>query len=224
VPTLVAILCFLLPLLFGKGLLVNAIKSLNRVIERLILACALVVSGSARIANGQVAVTTHHNDNGRTGQNLTEPVLNTSNVNVNTFGKLFSRAVDGQIYAQPLYIPDLSVAGQIRNVVYVATQNDSLYAFDADDPAASAPLWHVNFGTPVPSTDVAPGCADITPQVGITSTPVIDTSSSTIYVVAKTKNTSDNSYHFNIHALDLVTGTEKFGGPTEITAQCLALE
>ena len=108
---------------------------------------------------------------------------------------------------------------QIRNVVYVATQNDSVYAFDADDPTASSPLWHVNFGTPVPSTDVAPDCADITPQVGITSTPVIDTSSSTIYVVAKTKNTSDNSYHFNIHALDLITGTEKFGGPTEITAQ-----
>jgi len=198
---------------------VNAINNLNRVIQPLILACVLVIGGSAGIANGQVAVTTHHNDNGRTGQNLTERVLNTSNVNVNTFGKLFARAVDGQIYAQPLYVPDLSVAGQIRNVVYVATQNDSLYAFDADDPAASAPLWHVNFGNAVPSTDVNPGCADITPQVGITSTPVIDTSSSTIYVVAKTKNTSDNSYHFNIHALDLVTGTEKFGGPTEITAQ-----
>ncbi len=197
----------------------NAIKSLNRVIRRLILTCALVISGSTAIANGQVAVSTHHNDNGRTGQNLAELVLNTSNVNVNTFGKLFSRAVDGQIYAQPLYLPDLAVAGQIRNVVYVATQNDSVYAFDADDPTASSPLWHVNFGTPVPSTDVAPDCADITPQVGITSTPVIDTSSSTIYVVAKTKNTSDSSYHFSIHALDLITGTEKFGGPTEITAQ-----
>jgi outer membrane protein assembly factor BamB len=157
---------------------------LNRVTQRLILTCGLVIGGSAGIANGQVAVTTHHNDSGRTGQNLTEPVLNTSNVNVNTFGKLFSRAVDGQIYAQPLYVPDLSVAGQIRNVVYVATQNDTVYAFDADDPTASLPLWHVNFGTPVPSTDVAPNCADITPQVGVTSTPVIDTSSSTIYVVA----------------------------------------
>jgi PQQ-like domain len=219
VPTLVAILCSFLPLLFGKGPLVNAIKSLNRVIERLILACALVVGGSVRIANGQVAVTTHHNDNGRTGQNLTELVLNTSNVNVNTFGKLFSRAVDGQIYAQPLYVPHLAVAGQIRNVVYVATQNDTVYAFDADDPTASSPLWRVHFGTPVPSTDVDPACADITPQVGITSTPVIDTSSSTIYVVAKTKNTTDSRYHFNIHALDLITGTEKFGGPTEIAAQ-----
>jgi hypothetical protein len=167
----------------------------------------------------QVAVTTHHNDTSRTGQNLGETILNTSNVNVNTFGKLFSRTVDGQIYAQPLYVPNLSLDGTTRNVVYVATQNDSVYAFDADAPAASSPLWQVNFGTPVPSTDVDPNCADITPQVGITSTPVIDTTSSTIYVVAKTKNTSDNSYHFNIHALDLITGAEKFGGPTEITAR-----
>ena len=197
----------------------DTIKSLNRVTQRLILACGLVVGVLAGIANCQVAVTTHHYDTSRTGQNLAEPVLNTSNVNANTFGKLFSRGVDGQIYAQPLYVPDLSVAGQIRNVVYVATQNDSVYAFDADDPTASSPLWQVNFGTPVPSTDVAPGCADITPQVGITSTPVIDASSSTIYVVAKTKNTSDNSYHFNIHALDLITGKEKLGGPAEIAAQ-----
>ena len=215
-PARVAILCHLLPLLVSKGPLLNDIE---RMIQRLILACALVISGSAGIANGQVAVTTHHNDISRTGQNLAELVLNTSNVNVNTFGKLFSRAADGQIYAQPLYVPDLAVAGQIRNVVYVATQNDTVYAFDADDPTASLPLWHVNFGNPVPSTDVATDCADITPQVGITSTPVIDTSSSTIYVVAKTKNTSDNSYHFKIHALDLITGTEKFGGPTEIAAQ-----
>jgi hypothetical protein len=115
-------------------------------------------------------------------------VLNTSNVNLSTFGKLFSRAVDGQIYAQPLYVPNLSVAGTTRNVVYVATQNNSVYAFDADDPAASSPLWQDNFGTPVPSTDVDPGCMDITPQIGITSTPVIDTNSGTIYVVAKTKD------------------------------------
>src|SRR5215469_8059023 len=130
------------------------VKSLNRVTQRLILACAVVIGGSTGIANGQVAVTTHHNDNGRTGQNLSELVLNTSNVNVNTFGKLFSRAVDGQIYAQPLYVPNLSVGGTTRNVVYVATQNNSVYAFDADDPTASSPLWHVNVGTPVPSTDV----------------------------------------------------------------------
>jgi hypothetical protein len=175
--------------------------------------------GLSSLCLSQVTVTTHHNDTSRTGQNLSETILNTSNVNVNTFGKLFSRSVDGQIYAQPLYVPNLPVGGTTRNVVYVATQNDSVYAFDADNPAASSPLWQVNLGTPVPTTDVDPTCADITPQIGITSTPVIDSSSSTIYVVAKTKNTTDNSYHFNIHALDLITGAEKFSGPTEITAQ-----
>jgi len=173
---------------------------------------------------GQVSVTTHHNDVSRTGQNLSETVLNTSNVSVNTFGKLFSRAVDGQVYAQPLYVPNLSVGGKVRNVVFVATQNDSVYAFDADDPAASSPLWQSNFLTPntltpVPSIDVDPACKDITPQIGITSTPVIDPSTNTIYVVAKTKDTTNTTYHFQIHALDLITGAEKFGGPTEIAAQ-----
>src|SRR5262249_3617015 len=170
------------------------------------------------VSLGWGQVTTHHNDTSRTGQNLIETILNTSNVNVNTFGKRFSRTVSGQIYAQPLYVPGLSVGGTTRNVIFVATQNDNVYAFDADDPAASAPLWEMNLGTPVPSIDVNPTCADITPSVGITSTPVIDTATNTIYVVAKTKNT-DNSYHFQIHALDLITGLEKFSGPTEITAQ-----
>jgi hypothetical protein len=192
---------------------------LPRMLRAFVAGTWISLLGLNSLCVSQVAVTTHHNDTSRTGQNLSETVLNTSNVNVNTFGKLFSRTVDGQIYAQPLYVPNLSVGGTTRNVVYVATQNNSVYAFDADDPAASSPLWQVNFGTPVPTTDVAPNCADITPQVGVTSTPVIDPSSSTIYVVAKTKNTSDNSHHFSIHALDLMTGAEKFGGPTEITAQ-----
>lgn len=93
--------------------------------------------GLSSICLSQVAVTTHHNDTNRTGQNLSETILSTSNVNVNTFGKLFSRSVDGQIYAQPLYVPNLAVDGKTRNVIYVATQKDSVYAFDADDPAAS---------------------------------------------------------------------------------------
>ncbi|HEV2115230.1 MAG TPA: IPT/TIG domain-containing protein, partial [Terriglobales bacterium] len=162
-------------------------------------------------------ITTQHNDNNRTGQNLQETVLNTSNVTVSTFGKLFSRSVDGQIYAQPLYVPSLSVGGTTHNVVLVATENNSVYAFDADDPNASAPLWHVSLGTPAPSSDVSSNCFDITPQVGITSTPVIDTTTNNaIYVVSKTKNTSDNTYHFKLHALDITTGMEKFGGPVEI--------
>jgi hypothetical protein len=181
-----------------------------------LLSC-LLLTLCAPFGMSQVAVTTHHNDTSRTGQNLTETTLTTSNVNVNTFGKLFSRTVSGQIYAQPLYVPNLSVGGVTRNVVFVATQNDNIYAFDADDPAASVPLWQTNLGTPGPSTDVGSACADITPVVGITSTPVIDPSTNTIYVVAKTKNI-DNSYHFKIHALDLFTGLDKLP-PTEITAQ-----
>ena len=194
-------------------------SKLLRMLRAFVSGTWISLLGLSSLCLGRVAVTTHHNDTSRTGQNLSETILNTSNVSVNTFGKLFSRTVDGQIYAQPLYVPNLPVNGTTRNVVYVATQNNSVYAFDADDPAASSPLWQVNFGTPVPSTDVDPTCADITPQIGITSTPVIDTSTSTIYVAAKTKNTSNNSYHFSIHALGLLTGTEKFGGPTEITAQ-----
>jgi regulation of enolase protein 1 (concanavalin A-like superfamily) len=172
-------------------------------------------------AAAQVDVLTQHNDTGRTGQNLNETVLTTSNVNVNTFGKLFARMVDGQIYAQPLYLSDLNVQGVTRNVVYAATMHNSVYAFDADDPAASAPLWHVNLGTSVPATDVCPSCGyvDITPEIGILGTPVIDAAGGTIYVVAKTKNTSNTTYHFTLHALDVITGAEKFGGPAEITGQ-----
>jgi hypothetical protein len=175
-----------------------------------------------------VSVLTNHNDNGRTGQNLQETSLTTSNVNVSNFGKLFTRTVDGYIYAQPLYVPGLSIGGKTRNVVYVATEHNSVYAFDADDPTASAPLWHVTpttLGTSVPSGDVCIGLSiaecpykDLLPEIGITGTPVIDPASSTIYVVAKSKNTSNNTYHFKLHALDLITGAEKFGGPVEVTA------
>jgi len=164
----------------------------------------------------------------RTGQNLNESVLNTSNVNVGSFGKLFWRTVDGQVYAQPLYVPNLPVGGTTRNVVYVATQHDSVYAFDADDPAQALPLWHVNLGTPVPSQDICiisgdtdpRDCPylDINPEIGITSTPVIDSNAGIIYVVARTKN-SNSTYHFFLHALDIRSGNEQLGGPVEITGQ-----
>ena len=177
----------------------------------------------------QVSVLTQHNDNGRTGQNLNESVLNTSNVNVSNFGKLFFRTVDQNVYAQPLYVPNLNIAGQTRNVLYVATEANSVYAFDADDPLANAPLWRVNLGTPVPSQDVcaAPpiqqaGCLgqywdDVGQEIGITSTPVIDPTTNTLYVVAKTKDVSSSTYHFYLHALDLLSGEDKLAGPTEIT-------
>jgi hypothetical protein len=169
-------------------------------------------------------VTTWHNDNGRKGENLQETVLTPFNVNSNSFGKLGSYLVDGQIYAQPLYwhglrIPNLGT----YNVVFAATENDSVYAFDADRPR-SQPLWQDNFTAP-PDVIAVP-CADITsfchvyPIVGITGTPVIDPSSQTLYVIARTKEIQGNNTRYvqRLHALDLATHTEKFGGPVEIIA------
>ena len=177
-------------------------------------------------AASQVSVLTQHNDTSRTGQNLAETLLTTANVRVSGFGKLFSRAVDGQIYAQPLYVPGLTIRGSVRNVVYAATEHNSVYAFDADDPNATQPLWQVNMGPSVPTNDVClvtpdPACPnmDAFPEYGITSTPVIDAASNTIYLVAKTKDSSNASYHYKLHALDLLSGAEKFGGPVEISAR-----
>jgi hypothetical protein len=198
-----------------SGLVVRLLKRHMRFLSwwSLLLLFACVVAG------GQVAVTTQHNDNLRTGQNLFETLLTTTNVNVNSFGKLFMRKVSGQIYAQPLYVPNLTIAGTVHNVVFVATEANNVYAFDADDPSASAPLWHRNLGTPVPYSDVASTCKSINPLIGVTSTPVIDTSTNTLYVVAKTKNTSNSTYHFKLHALNLLSGSEQFGGPIEIVGQ-----
>ncbi|MGC1450097.1 MAG: IPT/TIG domain-containing protein [Candidatus Sulfotelmatobacter sp.] len=180
-------------------------------IALLSLLCPLVLSR----AQAQVSVTTHHNDVGRTGQNLNETILNTSNVNVNQFGKLFACQVDGYVYAQPLYVAQVTIASALHNIVYVATENNSVYAFDADN---GAQLWHLNLGTPVPSTDISSTYKDLTPVIGITGTPVIDPVSNTLYVVAKTKNTSNSTYHQNLHAVDITSGTEMPGSPVEITA------
>ena len=127
---------------------------------------------------------TQHNDAARTGANLAEVVLTTTNVNVSQFGKLFERAVDDEIYGQPLYVEGVNIPGVgVRNVVYVTTNNDSVYAFDADDPAASAPLWRVNYTNPaagivpVSRTDVGQACGtylDFAGKIGIGGTPVID--------------------------------------------------
>src|ERR1700726_4745413 len=131
---------------------------------------------SAAPANS--AVTTYRNDNGRTGQYPNETVLNTSNVNVSQFGKRVSYPVDGQMYAQPLYVPNLTIGGSVHNVVFAATENDTVYAFDADATSAGAPLWKTSLlpggATPVPYANV--NCADLTPVIGITGTPVIDPS------------------------------------------------
>ncbi len=166
--------------------------------------------------DGPTFILTRSNNNNCTGANLNEIVLNTSNVNVSQFGKLFSRSVDGHIYAQPLYVPDVTVPGKgIHNVVYVATQHDSVYAFDADDPATSAPLWHVSLGVPVPSSNVShPGYTDIQNEIGVTGTPVIDPNTGTLYVAATTQD--PDVIRHRLHALDIYTGAEKFGGPVVI--------
>jgi len=181
-----------------------------------LLICALVVSLPAQTFQG---VLTWHNDIGRTGQNLSETILTPKNVNMGTFGKVFSYAVDGQIFAQPLYVPNVTIPGQgTHNVVYVATENDSLYAFDADGLTSTA-LWQDSFINP--ANGITPiTCGSLTkcsiyPIIGITATPVIDPSSGTIYVLVRTDE--NGTLVERLHALDITTGTEKFGGPVQIT-------
>ena len=188
--------------------------------------CLWVGMFAIETASAQVNVWTHHNDNGRTGANLNETRLNASTVNVDQFGKLFSDPVDADIYAQPLVIQGVGVAGKgTHNVVYVATMNNSVYAFDADSNQGTnaQPLWQVNFNnpaagiTPVPAAEVAnsPNIRNPGP-VGVMGTPVIDQSTNTLYLVARTKE--NGSYMQRLHALDIASGAEKFGGPILIQA------
>jgi len=162
-------------------------------------------------------VVTYHNDVARTGQNLQETTLTTSNVNSSSFGKLFTATVDGVIDAEPLYLSRVSLPSQgTHNVLYAVTENDSVYAFDAD---SGTQLWKVSLlkSGETPSGDF--GCGQISPQIGITSTPVIDRHSGpngTIYVVAMSQTSS--TYFQRIHALDITTGQEQFGGPFAVQA------
>lgn len=169
---------------------------------------------------------TVHNDNQRTGQDLNETVLTTSNVKASTFGRRVTYAVDGQVYAQPLFMPNVLINGQLHNVVYVATEHDSIYAFDADQTdAVGGLLWVDKYGssatsTPVPTDDLFTRYRDIDPQVGITGTPVIDPMTGTLYVVTMTREGTAPRYRYvqRLHALDIVNGLEKFNGPIEIQA------
>ena len=190
---------------------------------------ALLTLGFALVtgAAGQVGVTTYHNDNARSGLNNHEPYLNPSNVNSTTFGLLFTLPVDGYVFAQPLYLPRLTIPSKgTHNVLFVATEHNSVYAFDADNDAGanSKPLWHVNLGPSVPNWDT--GTDDINPEVGITGTPVIVPGSNnepaTLFVVAKTKTINVNGmsvYTQKLHALSVTTGAEKTGSPVVIKAQ-----
>jgi hypothetical protein len=178
-------------------------------------------------------MTTYHNDLARDGANTHEYALNTSNVTSSTFGKLFSCSVDEAIYTQPLWVPNLTINSAKHNVVLVATQRDSVYAFDADsNTSPCTPLWHANLidtahgansgEAPVPSSGtgalVGSGNGDIQPEVGVTGTPVIDPTTNTLYVVSKSYVTSGPTFYQRLHAIDLTTGNEKFSGPTTIAA------
>jgi hypothetical protein len=165
-----------------------------------------------------VSVLTYHNDVGRTGLDANETILTTGNVNSTNFSKLGSLSVTGLVDAEPLYVPNLTINGATHNVLFVVTEHDMAYAFDADTPGA--PLWQVSVipANEVPSDDR--GCGQVTPEIGITSTPVIDLSAGpngTIFLVSMSKDSSNN-YHQRLHALDLITHAESNGGPTEIQA------
>ena len=198
----------------------HSIKGFSRVAAFVALAFACLVPAGAQTFSG---VLTQHNDNGRTGQNLNETILTTSNVNSTTFGRIFSYSVDGQIYAQPLYVPNVTIPNLgIHNVIYVETQNDSLYAFDADGLSPTA-LFQVSFVNPAagitPVSCKTDGNTDIScgvyPIYGINSTPVIDSTTNTIYLVTRTDN--NGKYYQTLHAIDITSGVEKFGGPVNIS-------
>ena len=193
------------------------------------------ISASVTIAVTDLAgVFTYHYDSARTGQNLQEYALSPAILRSSTFGALFSCSVDGYVYASPLYVANLNVGGQRHNAVFIATQHDSVYAFDADSPSC-VQLWQTSFlssnvtSVPVSNTsaagDICEGgvnCLGL--ELGVMSTPVIDSSTNTIYVVAHTKDTVGSGcssgspcYPFRLHALDLTTGIEKFGGPVVIS-------
>ncbi|MGO9126945.1 MAG: pyrrolo-quinoline quinone [Terriglobales bacterium] len=164
------------------------------------------------------AVVTFHNDNARTGQNLNETILTPGNVNASSFGKLFVIPTDGKVDAQPLYLPNVNTPGHgTHNILYVATEHGTVYGRDADTGSV---LWQVSTlpSGEKPSDDHS--CSQVTPEIGVTATPVIDPFAGphgSIYVVAMSRDSSGN-YHQRLHALDVATGAEQFGGPKEIQA------
>jgi hypothetical protein len=176
-------------------------------------------------------VYTYHNDLARDGVNGREYALTTFTVATPTFGKLSSCLADGAVYAQPLWVANLTLNGAKHNVVFVATEHDSLYAFDTDvNPCVQ--LWHANLidsthgaglgevtvPSGLPGFKVGSGTGDITPEVGVTGTPVIDPSTNSLYVVTKSMNSRGTSFYQRLHAIDIATGNEKFGGPANITS------
>jgi hypothetical protein len=188
----------------------------RRVLAVELVATTLLLAPSEAFA--AVDVLTWHNDLARTGQNLHEVTLAPNNVNPADFGKLFVAPVDGQLYAQPLVVAGLEIPGRnVHDVLYVATEHDSVYAYDAQDGGL---LWQTSLSLAGETPSGNRNCTDLTPEMGVTATPVIDRRSGphgTIYLVAMSKDAAGN-YFQRLHALDLVTGAEEFGGPKDIVA------
>ena len=190
----------------------------------LAIACIVLTYALNNVrAGGQIPTSQY--DNFRTGANLKETTLTPQSVTSERFGRLGAFKVDGPVYAQPLFVPGVEIPGKGKhNVLFVATEQDSVFAFDAERPGES-PLWQVSFLDPkrnlttVPAQDVQ--CPFIQPEVGITSTPVIDLKTGTLYVLARTMighSMTRNEYFQHLHALAITTGVEKFGGPKLISA------
>jgi hypothetical protein len=188
----------------------------DRAVVLLFVVVLVALAGAQRVITSQY-------DNARTGANLNETKLTPRNVNVQHFGKLLTLQVDGDVYAQPLFLGGVEIPGKGRHdVLFIATEHDSVYAFDAYGNPAT-PLWQASFlkdgFTTVPERDA--DCPFISPEIGITSTPVIDPDTGTLYVLARTRDGSgffENTYAQRLHALAVTTGVEKFGGPVEIHA------
>jgi hypothetical protein len=188
-------------------------------------AAGSVTSNSATLTvnpgttTSSVDVITYHYDNGRSGQNLNETILTPANVNLTQFGKKGEFTVDGKVDAQPLYLSQVTINGQMKNVLYVATEHGSVYAFDADsiNGVTSTFLWKTSTLGSGETTSDTRGCGQVSPEIGITATPVIDRIRNAVYVVAMSKNAS-GSYFQRLHALNLSTGAELFAGPQTITA------
>ncbi|MGH9700840.1 MAG: hypothetical protein ACRD52_15470, partial [Candidatus Acidiferrales bacterium] len=186
-----------------------------------LLGALFVLFFAAIPASAQISVTTRMNNSQRTSVNGSESILTPSNVNSTQFGRLFTQNVDGYVFAQPLYVPNLTINGAVHNVIFVATEHDSVYAFDADSNAGAdaLPLWHTTFlssGVTTVSTGNL-NTTDINPEIGITGTPVIDLSSKTMYVVAETLEGGTN-FVKRLHALNITTGGEQTGSPVVISA------
>src|SRR5581483_2109632 len=183
-----------------------------------LLLLSLIWLAQAPFASSQ-DVLTYHNDNARTGSYPKEAILNPSNVNSTVFGKLFASTLDGKVDAQPLYLSAVAIPGKgTHNVLIAATEHDSLYALDAD---TGAQIWKVTMLKSGETTSDNRGCSQVTPEIGVTSTPVIirpNGSSGVIYAVAMSKDSSGN-YHQRLHAIDVNTGSELYSGPKEIAAK-----